>query len=325
MIGIYKDEFIDYLKANLGINRVKITSKNIIVSCPYCEYQQDKDHYHLNIGLEAPIFHCFHASCEKGGTIKKLIRKIEGHDISENFIDKNTLEKFKKKKILANDEVKKLDVILPEINSGTFPLKKLYIKKRLNFSNIPFSTIKGLIYDIEKFININQIPVDQNLFRIKSYLHSNFVGFLTENKSMVILRNIDEKSPFRHSKVIVQRSNFIDYYKLMGNKIDSTHIVLAEGIFDIFTSKIFDFLNTDIRLYASVLSSNYPSIIQSIVFNELIFRPNVTILSDNGIPLGYYKKLKKYNKHIINKLIVYYNKTGKDFNSKHINPVKYLI
>jgi len=323
MIGIYQDEFIDYLKENLGY--VKITSKNIITKCPYCEYKKEKDHYHLHIGLEAPIFHCFHGLCEVGGILKKLIRKIEGHDISEQFIDKDALLNFKKKKILVDKELSKFDVKLPEVDSKVFPLKDLYLKKRLKFSNISTSSIKGLIYDINSFIDINQIPVSHSLFRIKDYLHSNFVGFLTENKGMVIFRNMDETSPFKFYKLVVQESNFVDYYKLLGNKIDSNHIVLAEGVFDIFTSKIFDFLNTNIKLYASVLSANYPAIIQSIVFNELVFRPDITILSDRGIPLKYYQKVKKFNSHIINKMVVYYNKTGKDFNSMSINPVKYLI
>lgn len=324
MIGIYQDEFIDYLKANLG-DHIKITSKNIICPCPYCEYKKEKDHYHLHIGLDAPIFHCFHGSCEKGGILKKLIRKIEGHDISEQFIDKDALKNFRKKKILVDKEINKFDVKLPEVDSKVFPLKDLYLKKRLKFSNISISSIKGLIYNTNDFLDINQIPIDHSLFRVKDYLHSNFVGFLTENKSMVIFRNMDETSPFKFYKLVVQESNFVDYYKIMGNKITSNLIVLAEGVFDIFTSKIFDFLNTDIKLYASVLSANYPAIIQSIVFNEQIFRPDLTILSDRGIPLEYYKKVKKFNNHIINKMVVYYNKTGKDFNSMSINPVKYLI
>ena len=136
MVGIYNDDFINYLKDNLGANRVKVSSRNIIMSCPWCEYNQDKNHYHLNIGLDLPVFHCFHATCEIGGTIKKLIRKIEGHDISERFIDKKSLDKIKKKKILTDGELPLSDIRMPEINIIKFPLKNLYIKKRLKFANI---------------------------------------------------------------------------------------------------------------------------------------------------------------------------------------------
>ena len=79
MIGIYQDSFKKYLEDNLG--EFKLTSKNIITKCPWCEYGQDKDHYHLYISLEAPIFHCFHGGCEKGGVLSKFLRKVAGHEI----------------------------------------------------------------------------------------------------------------------------------------------------------------------------------------------------------------------------------------------------
>ena len=89
MIGIYQDSFKKYLEDNLG--SVRETSKNLIVPCPFCEYGKDKDHYHLYISLEVPIFHCFHGGCEVGGVLGKLMRKIAGHDVSDAFIDKEVI------------------------------------------------------------------------------------------------------------------------------------------------------------------------------------------------------------------------------------------
>ena len=65
--------------------------------------------------------------------------------------------------------------------------------------------------------------------------------------------------------------------------------------------------------------------IQSIVYNEQLFRPDVVILSDRGIEEDQYRKLQHYNKHIINSLSVYYNKTGKDFNTTPVTPVRVEI
>ena len=120
---------------------------------------------------------------------------------------------------------------------------------------------------------------------------------------------------------------FLDYYSLPGHSPKSNKIVLAEGIFDIFTEQIYDFLNIkhEIRLYASVLSSKYAELIKSIVYHEQLFRPDVIILSDNGINEEYYKKIKFFNQHIINTLTVYYNKTGKDFNETPVTPVRRQI
>ena len=79
------------------------------------------------------------------------------------------------------------------------------------------------------------------------------------------------------------------------------------------------------KLYASVLSSKYLGLIQSIVYHKQLFRPDVVILSDRGISLEYYKKLKYFNQHIINTLSIYYNKTGKDFNTTPVTPEEYKV
>lgn len=325
MIGIYQDSFVDYLKDNLG-NHIKVSSKNIIVPCPWCEYNQQKDHYHMYISLEAPIFHCFHASCERGGNLRKLLKRIAGHDISDTFVDKRTLEEARKQAQIFK-EVGQTKIILPELNKRRFANKEFYLRKRLKFSNIQSESIDGLVYDIDKFININNIPVDVPLFRLRDYLHANFIGFLTENQSSLMLRNIDDTHEMRFHKLKIQDTNFLDYYKLKGYNINTNRVVLAEGIFDIFVEHIFDTTNlkNDVRMYASALSSKYSSLIKSIVFHEQIFRPDVIILSDQGLELSEYKKLRKFNEHIINSLTIYYNKSGKDFGETRVSPVKYIL
>lgn len=327
MIGIYQDNFIDYLKDNLG-DHIKVTSKNIITMCPWCEYGQEKDHYHLYIGLDAPIFHCFHGGCEIGGVLSKLMKKIAGHDVSDAFIDKDKVKEYEKlKNIFVEKDEKLKGIKLPPINPAMFPAKELYLQRRLKFSNIQSTNIKGLIYDVHEFININNIAVDESLFRLRDYIHNNFVGFLTEHNTTAMFRNIDNSHTMRFYKMKIQISNFLDFYRLHGNNPKSSKIVLAEGIFDIFSEHIYDFTNikSDVRLYASVLSSKYLGLIQSIVYHEQLFRPDVIILSDRGIKIEEYKKLKYFNQHIINTLSVYYNKTGKDFNETPVTPERIVV
>jgi len=326
MIGVYKDEFLDYLEDRLG-QYPKVTAKNIIVPCPWCEHGRDKDHYHLYIGLDLPIFNCFGPGCNAHGYLAKLIRKIEGHDITDNFVDKELLDKAARSRKEFRSDEKIRNLIIPEININSFPYKHLYIQKRLKFANITIKYIKGLIFDVHEFLNVNHIPIDETLGRLRDYLHNNFVGFIAEKHSMIIFRNIDHTQSMKHYKLFIQQTNFLDYYKLLGNKKDSNRIVLAEGIFDIFTEHIFDFLNIkhDVSLYASVLSSRYLALIKSIIYNEQIFRPDVVILSDNNIKDEEYIKLKKYNPHLFNSLTVYYNKYGKDFNETPVIPEENII
>lgn len=326
MIGIYQDNFVDYLEDKLGYT--KETSKNIITKCPWCEFNEDKSHYHMYISLEAPIFHCFHATCEQSGTLRKLLKRIEGHDISDKFIDSETLNNIKRKREVFIDKDQQLrQIYMPALNVNKFPNKDMYIKRRLRFANIPSNEIKGLVYDVEEFIKQNHIPVEETLFRLQDYLQTNFVGFLTEQGTTVVFRNIDNSHSMRYYKMKIQFSNFLDYYKLPGNDAKSKTVVLAEGIFDIFSEHIYDKLNlkNQVKLYASALSSKYIALIHSVIFNEQIFKPEIIILSDNGIPLDDYKKMKKYNRHIVDTMSVYYNKTGKDFGEAQVTPVKYVV
>lgn len=326
MIGIYQDSFINYLKDFLG-EPIKISSKNIVCRCPYCEYKQNKKHYHLYISLEAPMWHCFHNDCQKSGSIRKLCEKLEGIDSSEKFIDKEKIKEIQKHDIKISVPKDRKEIYLPEINEDQFKLKSLYLKGRLKYSVQNLKDVKGLIFDSDKFINQNNIFLDENLKRIRSYLQSNFVGFLTEGESVVVFRNIDEKSEFKFFKLFIEPTRFLDYYKLHGGNYYSNHVVIAEGIFDIYNEHIFDYtsLKKDVKLYAAALSTSYDSLIKSLVFNEKIYKIDVSVLSDRGIDLSYYKKIKKWNSHIINKMDIYYNRNAKDFGETPISVEKFIL
>lgn len=321
MIGIYQDSFKDFLEENLD-GKIKISSKNIICKCPWCDYGKQTSKDHLYISVEFPIFHCFRASCGAKGNIKKLILKIAGVDTSDNFVDEKRIKK-PSSQIIKSSHQKKNQIILPEIRTDIFPNKTLYVRKRLKFVNINLNNIKGLILDINQFIKINNITINPTLFRIKDYLHTNFIGFLSEHESLVTLRNIDPTASFRFFKLKINDLPFLDYYKIPGNSKKSKTVVLAEGIFDIFSAKEFNLPN--VFLYAAALSSKYTSLLQSIVFYEQEYNLDVIILSDNGIHPNYYRKIKKTNEQIINTCSIYYNKTGKDFNENTITISKIKI
>jgi len=322
MIGIYEDDFLGFLKQHLS--PVKTTSTNIICRCPFCELRENKNHYHLYISLEAPIFHCFH--CEKGGVVPKLLKQLTGRDVSEKYVNDSLLKEKVKQKLETPLSYEK-KIIFPPLNESNFKWKTLYINHRLKYPNFPIQNLKGLVFDINKFIEINSIPVDPKLFRMKEYLQTNFVGFATNRGNKLVLRNIDNKSDFRYFKLDIKQDSFLDYYKLSGGNYFSNNVVFAEGIFDILVEHIFDNLNlrSSSKLYAAGLSTSYSSLLKSIVFNEQIFKLNVSILSDSGIPISKYKELKQYNEHLIESLVVYYNKAGKDFAETPVVPERIVI
>jgi len=327
MIGIYKDDFIDYLKEHLG-DPIKITPKNIVCRCPWCERDDEKKHYHLWIGIDTPIFHCFHAGCEESGTIRKLVSKVSGSDSYDKYVDKDKVkESIKQKLTFDRNVVKPIELILPDLKETYFKYKVDYIRKRLKYTNRDLNTIKGLVFDIDEFIRVNNITIDVRLSRLKDFLQANFIGFVSENKSICMLRNIDPRSEFKHFKMDIQKSKFLDYYKLYGANKNSTTVVLAEGIFDIYAEHIFDKLDLkqNSKLYASGFSTSYPAMLKSIAYHEHVFRMDVHILSDSNVELKYYKQMRKYNSHLINSMTIYYNRMGKDFNDTPLVVEKFNI
>jgi len=116
---------------------------------------------------------------------------------------------------------------------------------------------------------------------------------------------------------------------LNGQKRDSNKIVLAEGIFDILTERYFDHLNVvnDVKLYASVGSASYVNLMKSLIFHEKVFTPTWVFLSDRGIHLNYYRKIKRNHPYLFIKgdSSVYYNKNGKDFNDTPVIAEKFII
>ena len=327
MIGIYQDSFIQFLKDRLG-EPVKITSTNIICRCPWCEYKKQKKHYHMYISLEAPIFHCFYGDCNQSGMIPKLVTRIEGKDISVEFVDeKEVNQKRQKKTKLARQQTQVRKLKRPALDEDKFKMKSLYIKKRLKFKNVNIRSIKGLVFDIDEFIRINEIPVDPSLFRLKNYLQENFVCFIADNQSRLYFRNIDESHEFDHWKYNLYDNRFLDYYKLNGGSPFSSKVVLSEGIFDIYTEHIFDSLNLkrSTRLYACGFSTSYSSLVISLMKNEKVLMPDVYILSDRDVSLDYYKKMARNVGRYINTLTVVYNKTGKDFNITPLLPHREII
>jgi len=333
MIGIYEDNFIDFITKYLG--KPKITNSNIICRCPWCEVDRKHHHHnHLYISLDKPIFNCFKSECNESGTIKKFIFKVAGTHQYNKYIDNNELENIKNyKKISTEKSIFKYseDIKLPEIYSlNKFRNKIKYFKQRLLFAPFDITKIKGLILDVDEFISLNKniIKLSDSDYKLLPYLQSNFIGFLLENKTKVIFRNIDTKNDFRYYKMNIQKDmDLLDYYKITHNIKESNLIVIGEGIFDIFNDHIFDYTGYRHIAYGYYCSLNqrFESLIKSIIFHDNLYNPNVVILSDGNIHINYYKKLKRKLKNFCENIEIYYNKNGDDFGDVICNPEKIYI
>ena len=178
----------------------------------------------------------------------------------------------------------------------------------------------------KNFIQNNKIILKENTKKILNLLDQNFVGFVSNRGSCVVLRNIDEKSDFRYYKLQITENNFFkDFYGIKTNKIkvENNTIVLAEGVFDVivpYRSEIFNDLKLNSCLWASCLGNGYKNILISVLDYCKIPRADFIILSDRDIPEKYYEFISR--SPYVKSLDVYWNKCSKDFGKLPINIIK---
>lgn len=316
---IYTDKFISFLQETFGFDRVKIRNKDIIIPCPYCELNLKKSHYHCYIKKDEPIFHCFF--CDESGTTFRIIKELTGRKFVDDLIDRSKLKEWKKVDYssIKKRKPKERELYIPPL--GDFRYKRIYVQGRLGYLIQP-EEIDGLVFDIAKFVKENNIILDKPF--LLPYLQSNFVGFVTEHKSKLILRNIDSSSKFKFYKIQIYDTPFLDYYKIPGGNLKSKTIVLGEGVFDILSEKTLDSLGIrdQVRLYASGLSKSYMALLESVCFDEQLFRVDLRVISDSNVLEYEYKRWFKKLDHLIERSEIYYNLGGKDFNTYPVLPKK---
>ena len=338
MIGIYNDSFLDFLRKNLG-DPVKVSTKNIICRCPWCEYGVIKKHYHCYISLESPIFNCFFADCGAHGTVHKLVKKIRGIAPRKNeFFDSESVEYKYSKTIKYNDEtvVERPHYIIrrDQATLSRYKYKIDYVMSRLCWPEELLSCgLKDLVLDILNFLSDNKIKTDDQTSKLVAYFDQNFVGFVSEHGKILLLRNVNPFSTFRYFKAVLVRDSmpFIDYYIIRNARFvdnDIPVVVIGEGVFDILAEFYNDTTKQRQRadIYATGLGLNScPSLLKSLAFYEGIYKCHLVVLSDRGISLNYYKKLKRDYSSLVSTMEVYFNKTGKDFASFPCFPEKFVI
>jgi len=326
-IGIRK-----ILEEKTGLAKFNSGKTNIISYCPWCELDSTKNHGHLYLECidnqnQMPVFHCF--KCEdvnkSKGTLVKLLRylRIDPRKyISEDILNSKSSER-------NYDYYKKsLTVHKHKINTQNFDLyrlKKQYIISRLGYEyNI--DRIPRLIFNIREFLRENKIDLkDKN--RFIDYYEKSFIGFVSDDGTMMILRNIDNNSPYRYVKLaLVENKNFFkDLYTIKSGqtKKGSNTIILCEGIFDLLVAinniELQEVKNKSC-IWASVLGCGYMNAISSALDRCKLTSSNVIILSDRDKNENYYWKIKKHPS-VLN-LEVNWNKYNKDFGKLPIGLIK---
>jgi hypothetical protein len=305
-------------------------SKNFICRCPYCkDHPNPKKQGHLWISKnsELPIGHCFY--CNGAWPISKIITDITGDKSAiDGIIDPSEQNNFNKKtNIPKHSKERYRPLKLP--NTDGFEGKKVYINKRTN-NLISVDKVPNLVLDFNMFFKINNLDMvgsDKQLSNNEFDLFQRkFIGFLSNHNTTLYCRNTDNSDKYLFKKIILQEDPYamLDYYSINGDNPKSNTIVLAEGNFNILGEYLTDSLNirNDVKIYASGNGMTYGSLIKSVCFDNNLYQTKVIILSDNDKKLIDYRKIIKESEHLVTKIEIYYNKSGKDFGVFPIIPIK---
>lgn len=320
----------EVLKQKTGKAYFNSNSTELMTFCPNCERDRFFKNLkcHLYISTKSPIFNCF--KCDFSGILPKLLNKLNID--TDKYIKQEDLD------IGINNKLKDIeldysnfkDLKIPTINNNQFIEKQNYLKERF-INEVDINKIDNLIFDIKKFIEINNIETDETTRKIIDLLQKQFVGFLSTRKSIIICRNIDKESDFRYYNLYLgKKSYFKDFYGIINNsgkRFDNiNNIVLSEGVFDIiqsYNNPKFAKLREKSCLWAASLNCKYNVLIRSVLDYCKISKANIIILSDSGIEPYKYKILEEHPS--IENLVIYWNKTGKDFGELNIEPVRKIF
>jgi len=309
----------DLLKEKTGLAYFNASKDELICRCPICEKDARKNHGHLYIKIpdhpnELPVYNCFKTDDCKGTLIKLL--RILGED-PKDYISEDML-KFRpagKEYSYYKKSFRKNKFIIPDIQTDKYMIKRQYLKGRLGFDT-DIDKIPGLILNIRKFIMDNNIDLG-NRQRFLEFYENNYVGFISNNGSILVLRNTDSSSSFRYVKINLSNNNFFkDMYSIQTcvTRSDTNTIVLCEGIFDLLVainSHELQDLKMNSCIWAAVLGCNYYNIVPSVLDQCRLTAANFIILSDNDKKESDYIYFKR-NPSVLN-LKIYRNKYGEDF------------
>ena len=305
--------------------------RNIIAKCVICgDHPNERKQNHLYIATDKNVYHCFLNGCS--GRTSSLLRKLTG--TTENINDIFTRDELntkvvshiggiiKKGKLVRN--LKQFEI--PQIEPDQFLNKRKYIKERLNFLTNPEDT-PGLIFDIRGFIHNNKIEFNSDLHNL-DFLHNNYIAFLMNHQTMLWCRCLIDDTPMKFAKIHLQDDvlELLDYYSFPGGGgKDSTTVVIGEGIFNCLAEYNTDSLGIRDTVHSYVACQgfdNFSGVIKSFCFDNHMFEIDLVVLSDTDKEIDKYLKLLDKTDHNLKSLNIYYNKSGKDFGTFPLVPVK---
>ena len=268
---------------SLPFYKVNNTGVQHLVRCPYCGDSRHANHGHFSIKIDVDdpdtpmMYKCFR--CNEHGVLTSDV--LEDLGLSVSAMDRQNIKLFNRKVAkrnkLTDTCIEQFDLIDYTRDYHRVKYKIDYINERLG-SNYGASDIVALsiIPSILDFFGQNKIKLE-SLDRSYSpqqlrFIDRNYVGFLSYNKNVIVLRDITGNSSQRYITMTINKNNLDPngFYSIR-NSIDllyyhQINVHISEGIMDILN--VYDAVNRrDLQnnYYYAVCGFSYTRVIRGII------------------------------------------------------------
>lgn len=326
-----KMDIINDLK-NRDVFTQQVSNIEIRTRCPFCgdtDHNFNTGHLYLRINPNdnLPIvYNCFR--CPAQGVLKyedlELLGLFDNKYKEKIFLLNRTSDK------VSRDYSESKDVYFEYELPRRYDLEKIsYVENRLGiyFSEEDFQNMK-IITSLREFLVINKIDTITCKKSMANYVEKNYVGFLSNNNSYILFRDITDKSKIRWYKYpITRESQGQKIFYSMKSQVDiytndDIVINMSEGVFDCLGVNYHIYNNQSSNILNIAVCGKFYNKVIKHLFSLGLVGDNVTIniYADNDgkedTSIEYYSRILKKYSYLVKELNVYHNLKDKDYGVK---------
>lgn len=263
--------------------------EEVVLRCPYCgDSVRNSNHVHFYVGSRDGVYFYDCKRCPASGVLSAaVLSDLEVHDLSAVDFVKSIKSTNRTVKINGNKDDKihyqMLTTILPEDNAK---LDYISTRAKLDFSTPDNIRSYKIIYRLNDFIRANNLVPNQPSEIMRDF-SDNYVGFLSQNKGSILLRNVSStKSNRRYLQYRIDANRKQPFIYIPPCTIDPLtprpRIVMSEGPFDIICVKnqFFPQDDTTTIFAASGSKGSYKSALMQLLKYSGFMGAEVSIFSD---------------------------------------------
>lgn len=273
--------------------------REILKRCHLCGDSRDLSSRHMYIGLKpngSIVYNCFKCNA-KGVVDGKFLRDLGCYDqgITNlcNEQNQRAESSIESKSGTLRNVFLKQSPIIPRFDDEFAVKKCQYISKRLGLSINPSSAANlKIILNLKQFLDVNRIPKYTRRPEMMELIDKFFIGFLSMDNSMVILRRLtpEGKLPefIDHRYIdynIFGRDDGVKYYTIPSiiNPALPINIHIAEGAFDILSIRLNLCPNESNGMFMACGGKRYAEAIRFIIQSYGFIGFNLHIYPDKDV------------------------------------------